>query len=144
MTPPWADADPLPGCEVVRPVAPAAPPAPTDEPPKRAGRTHPLAAKVSLANRFLDRVARTLHPTTALVWMLLWRDEREGKAQTAVSDLARRSGRSERTVKRALKELRVRGLLGTVAGGNETVGPTVHRLPAGRSGPPKAGVTNGP
>ena len=79
-------------------------------------------------NRFLDRTARTLHPTAALVWLLLLRDERGGTARTAVTDLARRSGLSPRTVKQGLAELKAAGLVEVGPGGSQDTGPTVYTV----------------
>ena len=86
-------------------------------------------------NRFLDRTARTLHPTAALVWLLLLRDERTGTASAAVADLARRAGVSVATVKRHLRTLRAAGLVVAVRRGRPTVGPTVYRLRPTRKRP---------
>ncbi len=131
----WGDARPLSGCEVIRP--------PDPEPaPAYSLRTKPggVGKKLVMLNRFLDRSARTLSPSAALVWVLLWRDERGGTARTAVSDLARRSGLSPRTVKRALQALRTGVYLSPVHRGTPTTGPTVYRLwPTS-----KRGVTDGP
>jgi len=74
------------------------------------------------------------------VWLLLWRDERGGTARTAVSDLARRSGVSGRTVKRALRTLRRRGLVEVVRRGSPSAGPAVYRLHPARA----KGVTDDP
>ncbi len=133
-SPPWADAKPLPGCEVIRP---GATPAPARPPPKTPGS---VAKKLATVNRFLDRSARRLPPPAVVVWVLLWRDERGGTARTAVSDLAARSGLSPRTVKRQLRLLRDRGLIESDHRGTPTTGPTVYRLRAVGSG----GVTGGP
>jgi hypothetical protein len=96
--------------------------------------------KLTTVNRFLDRSLPSLSPTAALVWVLLWRDERGGTVRTAASDLARRSGLSERTVKRGLRALREGGFVVPVHRGTPTTGPTVYRLqPRG-----SAGVTDGP
>lgn len=94
-----------------------------------------MVTKVLSLNQFLDRMARTLHPSASLVWLLLLRDERNGTAKTAVSDLARRSGLAERTVKRQLRTLKNRGLLEVVAAGKPERGPTIYKLrPVGDHG----------
>jgi DNA-binding IclR family transcriptional regulator len=84
--------------------------------------------KLLALNRFLDGTARALHPSAALVWVQLLRDERGGAACAAVTDLARRCGLSPRTVKRRLAELKVRGLLSVVQPGTREAGATVYRL----------------
>jgi DNA-binding transcriptional ArsR family regulator len=121
--PPWADAPLLPGCEVIRSTTvPAAG-------ERRSRKKRPaVVSKVLALNRFLDRTARSLHPSAAVVWLMLLRDEREGTARTAVSDLARRAGLSERTVKRRLRELKERELVEVRASGTRDTGPTVYVL----------------
>ncbi len=121
--PPWGAAQPLAGCEVIRPTdtAPAARPPPKTKRPA-------VVVKLLALNRFLDRTARTLHPSAALVWMQLLRDERGGTARAAVTDLARRCGLSPRTVKRRLADLKVAGLVEVVKGGSQDTGPTVYKL----------------
>lgn len=122
--PPWENAKPLPGCEVIRPTVPE----PIQAQPSRKKKRNAVVTKLAAANRFLDSSARLLSPASVLVWMLLWRDERGGTVRTAVSDLARRSGLSARTVKRALRVLREGGFVATDHRGTPTTGPTVYRL----------------
>src|SRR5687768_13787269 len=59
---------------------------------RKAGRRNPLVVKLMAMNRFIDRSARGLKPTSALVWLTLLRDEHDGEVRTSVSDLARRCG----------------------------------------------------
>jgi hypothetical protein len=136
--PPWGDAKPLAGCEVIRPPPTAATPSARGTPGKK--KPNAVVEKIAAANVFLDRSAQTLPPAAALVWLLLWRDERGGTARTAVSDLARRSGLSARTVKRALAALRRGGFAVPVHRGTPGTGPAVYRLRATSPG----GVTDGP
>jgi DNA-binding transcriptional ArsR family regulator len=123
--PPWGDARPLSGCDVIRP--PSAPR------PSHAAAKKPVSAvvkKVLAANRFLDKHARTLTSAAVVVWVMLWRDERDGVARTAITDLARRAGVSEATIKRALRALRAGGHLRELRRGYPTRGPTVYRVVA--------------
>jgi hypothetical protein len=89
-------------------------------------------------NAFLDATAKTIPPSTSLVWVLLWRDVKpDGLARTSQADLARRSGLCLRTVKIAVKRLRATGLLLPVYRGNLRRGPSAYRLlpvPKGGSG----------
>ena len=124
-TKPWGDAAPLAGCDVIRSPKPAR----TNKPSARLNRP-PVVAKVLLLNRFLDATARDLHPSAALVWVQLLRDERAGTARTAVADLARRCGQSPRSIKRHLAVLKARGLLVVVEAGARGVAPTTYRLHA--------------
>ena len=132
--PPWGDAQPLSGCEVIRLPGPEPGPAYPRKKPDAVGK------KLVMFNRFLDRSARTLSPSAVVVWVLLWRDERGGTARTAVSDLARRLGPSSRTVKRALRALRAGGFVRPVHRGTPTTGQTVYYLRETNKG----GVSDGP
>jgi DNA-binding transcriptional ArsR family regulator len=123
-TPPWGDAKPLVGCEVVRTTDGA--PLPQPRPAKK--KRSPVVVKLVAMNRFLDTTARSLHPSAALVWLMLLRDERGGTARTAVTDLAKRCGLSPRTVKRRLAELKTCGLLKVVEPGTPETGPTTYKL----------------
>lgn len=126
--PPWGDAEPLAGCEVIRPTG-TAPPAR----PRAKTKNQPAVVEKLLAlNRFLDSTARTLHPSAALVWLQLLRDERGGMARTAVSDLARRCGLSPRTVKRRLAQLKECGLVEVAQRGSRDAGPSAYELRAVR------------
>lgn len=121
--PPWGDAQPLSGCDVIRPPSAPRPPRSPAKKPMPA-----VVRKLLAANRFLDTHARTLTPVAVVVWALLWRDERDGVARTAVSDLARRAGGSEATVQRALRALREGGFIRALRRGYPTRGPTVYKV----------------
>lgn len=85
-------------------------------------------------NPFMDVHARTMRPSTALVWVCVWRDvdaRRGGVARTAVSDIARRLGISPRTVKRALAVLIKGGFLEQVIRGGIGRGPSTYRVKVG-------------
>lgn len=123
--PPWGDAQPLAGCEVIRPTIAALPEC-TPQKTKRPA----VVVKLQTLNWFLDRTARTLHPSATVVWLQLLRDERGGTARTAVTDLARRCGLSPRTVKRRLAELKAAQLVEVVQCGSQDTGPTIYKLRA--------------
>lgn len=123
--PPWGAAEPLLGCAVVGPREPP------QRPPERVRASRPaVVVKIQTLNRFLDHAARSLTPAASLVWMTLLRDERGGTARTAVTDLARRCGLSDRTVKRHLAVLKKRGLVEVAVPGARGAGPTEYRLHA--------------
>lgn len=113
--PPWGDARPLAGCEVVRPAAPGpADPARPVPRPTRPRRPNGLVLKRARENRFYDGLAALtprLPPLAVAVWGWLWRCENKGLARCTVAKLADRFGKSPRTVRRALDELRDRGFL---------------------------------
>jgi DNA-binding transcriptional ArsR family regulator len=124
--PPWGDAQPLAGCEVISSTDAALPTRARQGLRKK--KRPAVVVKLLALNRFLDRTVQTLHPSAALVWLQLLRDERGGTARTAVTDLARRCGLSPRTVKRHLAELKACGLLTVVKSGSRDSGPGVYKL----------------
>ncbi|MDB5297245.1 MAG: transcriptional regulator [Phycisphaerales bacterium] len=71
-----------------------------------------------MLNAFVDRTAGTLPRAEALVWLVLYRDTRDGTARTSHADLARRAGVSRRSVVRAVAGLlRQKLLVRTYRGG---------------------------
>jgi hypothetical protein len=99
--------------------------------------------RFAVMNAFIDfTMAGLPHPCRS-VWVVLWRDTRpDGLARTAQADIARRIGMSVSTVKRAVRELELLGLL-TVAyrgglGGRLSV-YRVNPLPRDRSSDPLQG-----
>ncbi len=111
----------------LEPLAPR-PPTPdrtTGEPKrKRAG-----GGRFGVLNRFVDVTLRRIGPTAAAVWLVLFRDTKpDGLARASQADLARRTGRSVRTVYAALRQLETAGLLIVVRRGRLNAGATVYRV----------------
>jgi hypothetical protein len=79
-------------------------------------------------NTFVDFTARTLRRNELLVWLVLYRDTRDGVARTAQADIARRIGASKRTVMRAIHRLTELGLLAVVYRGGLRRGPSAYRV----------------
>jgi hypothetical protein len=96
-----------------------------DTAPRKTGGT---AGRFRTINNFLDYSAQYLTPTEALVWVLLWRDAREGLARTAQSYLASRAGVNVRTARRAVERLREVRLLTRKRQGGIGRGPSVYRI----------------
>jgi hypothetical protein len=87
-------------------------------------------------NAFADFTLAALDRNELAVWLLLFRDARDGIARTSQRNLARRAGACERTVRRAVNRLVGRGLLDVVRRGRLLTGPSayrVHALPPDRS-----------
>lgn len=109
----------LPGAAML----PPAEPAPVAMPAPR-GR-----GRFAEVNGFIDFTLATLTPTAAAVWLILWRDTKpNGLARTGQADLARRAGKSERAVRKALTELAAAGLVKVVRKGRLGAGPSVYRV----------------
>lgn len=131
----------LPGCSVLPPMAPAnVSDGPQVNKSDRGadGRANgkpsrrKTADRFATVNTFADFTMRELTRAEIAVWLLLWRDTRNGTARTSQADLARRSGVAVSTVKRAISRLEKRGLLTVVFRGDLWRGPSrysVHSIP---------------
>jgi hypothetical protein len=75
-------------------------------------------------NSFADFTLASLGRAEIAVWLLLWRDTKDGTARTSVADLARRAGCNRATVFRALRRLTHRGLVRIVYRGGLGCGPS--------------------
>ena len=96
------------------------------KPKRKPGRD---GGRFGVLNRFVDVTLRGIGPTAAAVWLVLFRDTKpDGLARTSQADLARRVGRSVRTVYAALRKLESTGLLIVVRRGRLNTGATVYRV----------------
>ena len=105
-------------------------PAPTangkaGEKPKRPKGT---GDRFTTINAFVDFTLGGLTRNEAAVWLVLWRDTKDGTARTAQSDIARRAGIGRRTVVRMIDSLTTKGLLRTVHQGGLNRGMNVYRV----------------
>ncbi len=62
-------------------------------------------------NAFVDFSLASLSGSEAAVWLILYRDTKNGTARTSFDDLARRAGCNRRNVTRAMKRLEAKGLV---------------------------------
>lgn len=65
-------------------------------------------------NTFVDQVMRYVSPVEAAVWLVLFRDCRNGQASASHRDLARRTGCSIRSINKAMGRLREASLISPV------------------------------
>lgn len=134
MTPTPSTASPriLAGCDVLPAMEPASPPErPTEgaaDLPKDRTAKRKAGERFAVLNAFVDFTAGTLARGELLVWLVLFRDAREGIARTSQADIARRAGMSDRTVRRTLKRLERCGLLQTVYRGGLHRGLSKYRV----------------
>jgi hypothetical protein len=104
--------------------------------PTRAGKAKGSAQTVRkgkgerfrLLNGFVDFSLADLTRGEIAVWLILYRDSRDGIAQTSIADLARRGGLNRVTVIRALRRLEGAGLLQAVHRGGLNRGPSRYRV----------------
>ena len=88
-----------------------------------------------MLNAFVDFALADLSRAEIALWLVLFRDTRDGTARTSYDDLARRAGLNRRTVGRALRQLERRGLVKVVHRGGMRLGVSRYRV----FGPPKDG-----
>lgn len=81
-----------------------------------------------LLNEFIDFSLRDLSRNELAVWLVLYRDSRDGIARTGQTDIAKRIGRSRRTVIRIVSRLEACGLLQVVHRGSLTQGTSTYRV----------------
>jgi DNA-binding MarR family transcriptional regulator len=77
---------------------------------------------------FVDFALEDLPRAEVAVWLILFRDTRDGTAQTSYDDLARRAGLNRRNVGRAIRRLERRGLLKVVHRGGLRRGASRYRV----------------
>lgn len=88
----------------------------------------PTAERFAMLNSFIDFTLGTLRRNEIAVWLVLFRDTRDGIARTGQADIARRIGASDRTVRRLIDRLSKCGLLDVVYRGGLRRGPSSYRV----------------
>jgi hypothetical protein len=99
---------------------------------KPAARKAKAGERFAVLNAFVDFAVAELSRAEIAVWLVLYRDTRDGTARTSYDDLARRAGMNRRNVGRAVRCLERLGLLKVVHRGGLRRGPSryrVHGLP---------------
>jgi len=79
-------------------------------------------------NTFIDVSLRTLRRNEIAVWLVLYRDTKDGTARTSQTDIARRAGITKRTVIRIIGRLERQGLLRIIRRGGINSGPSTYRV----------------
>ena len=88
----------------------------------------PAKERFALLNAFVDFTMGELPRADIIVWMILYRDSKQGAARTAQADIARRGKINRRTVGRSLRRLASRGLLTIVHQGGFRRGVSLYRV----------------
>ena len=88
----------------------------------------PAKDRFALLNAFVDFSMGDLSKADIIVWMILYRDSKEGIPRTAQADIARRGKIDRRTVGRSLRRLATRGLLKIVHQGGFRRGVSLYRV----------------
>jgi len=94
----------------------------TKKPAKHAGD------RFGALNRFVDCTMRDLTPSERVVWLVLFRDVRDGVVTAAQTHIATRSGLTQSTVSLAIKRLIERGLVKTIRQGGFRRGLSTYRI----------------
>jgi DNA-binding transcriptional ArsR family regulator len=95
---------------------------------KLSGGKGKAGERFAVLNAFVDFALAGLNRADVAVWLVLYRDTRDGTARTSYDDLARRVGVNRRNVGRALRRLEARGLLTVVHRGGLRRGASRYRV----------------
>lgn len=93
-----------------------------DKPKRKTGE------RFAVLNAFVDFTLADLSRAEIVVWLVLYRDTRDGTARTSYDDLARRAGCNRRNVGREVRRLEQRGLLKVVHRGGLGRGVSRYRV----------------
>lgn len=79
-------------------------------------------------NTVVDGMIRELSEAELRVWLILFREVRDGLARAGMTDIARRAGMSRRGVVKAVKGLKKRGMLEVTMRGTVNGNPNTYRV----------------
>ncbi len=96
--------------------------------PSKGKRNRKAEDRFAVLNNFVDFTMRDLKAADVRVWMVLYRDTKDGTAATGQSDIARRAGITPRSVGDAIKRLEQMGLLKVVYRGGLNRGVSRYRI----------------
>ncbi len=96
--------------------------------PNRKSNRRKTANRFAVLNNFVDFTMGELPRGCVVVWLVLYRDTKDGTARTSQADIARRAGLSVRGVRDAIRRLESLGLLKTVYRGGLNRGPSRYRV----------------
>ena len=100
----------------------------TSNKPKGTPKRRRAADRFTVLNSFVDATLAGLCRGDIAVWLVLYRDTRDGSARTSQADIARRAGLSVRAVKKSLKRLKQLGLLNCIYQGGWNRGASRYRV----------------
>lgn len=124
----------LSGCSVLPPMEPRpSRPIRRDDTETTNGRKAKGSAKgagerFKVLNTFTDFTLRSLRRNEIAVWLVLYRDTRDGTVRTSQTDIMRRAGIGRRTVVRIIRQLETKGLLRIIRRGGLNSGPSTYRV----------------
>jgi predicted transcriptional regulator len=95
---------------------------------KPAGAKAKAGERFAVLNAFVDFALAELSRSEIAVWLVLFRDTRDGTARTSYDDIARRAGLNRRNVGRAVRRLEARGMVKVVHRGGLRRGVSRYRV----------------
>jgi hypothetical protein len=96
--------------------------------PKGKVSKRPAGERFRVLNNFVDFTLVELSRAEIAVWLILYRDTRDGTARTGMTDLARRAGCAKRNAVRSVKRLEELGLLKVIHRGGFRRGVSRYRV----------------
>lgn len=84
--------------------------------------------RFAVLNRFVDTNMTDLTGADVKTWICLYRDVRNGVAETSVSYISKRAGLSERIIKKSLKKLKDKGFIEVIRRGAPGIGSSRYRI----------------
>src|SRR6516164_1831947 len=102
-------------------------PAKTGNPKREAGKRS-AGERFRTLNNFVDFTLAELSRAEIAVWLILYRDTRDGTARTGMADLARRAGCAKRNAVRAVQRLEKLGLVKVIHRGGFRRGVSRYRV----------------
>jgi DNA-binding MarR family transcriptional regulator len=118
----------LSGSEVLPPLVAESEPVVDVRVPAPTAQRRQATDRFTQLNTFVDQRLRELQRSELAVWLILYRDARNGIAQTGQTDIARRAGIRRRTVVRAIAQLIERGLIELVERGTRNGSTSRYRV----------------
>jgi len=99
------------------------------EPKPKPHRRKATKGRFDVVNAFVDCSMAGLSCAAVKTWFTLWRDTKpDGTAKTGQADIATRAGLTDRSVRRALRQLEKRGLVEFLRRGKLGSGPSIYRV----------------
>ena len=96
--------------------------------PKGKAQSGKPSSRFAILNAFVDTALANCTPAEVRVWLILFRDCRDGIAQTSQADMARRAGLTDRSARRAVDGLIRDGLVRRVRRGGPNRGSSCYRV----------------
>ncbi|MCA9199593.1 MAG: helix-turn-helix domain-containing protein [Planctomycetales bacterium] len=79
-------------------------------------------------NDFVDIAMANLNRGEIAVYMVLWRDERDGCVRVSQESIASRAGMQKRNCQKAIKSLSTKGFIKVVRQGGLNRGPSIYQI----------------